>query len=153
MGKEGSPYATNLMLRDSAGDDGHMFDATPASLPMGAISRNEMETLPTQDISVWSYPMYFGNIITPQEYSSDPSAQRIPDVSAYMQEDNIWDGFDFSDSNILNFDALVTPLPEAGTVNVTTHDQGQVAGSPASAVSQDSLRARFDAFRRSPWYV
>ena len=107
--------------------------------------------------------MYFENIIMPQELQIDPEAptQEIPDVARYMQDDDIWsnaldfsniNNLDFFSANVFNFDASLTPNPEQLALNAA-NTQVHAADSPASVVSQNSLRARFDAFRRSPWYV
>lgn len=117
-----------------------------------------------QPLDDWSYPMYFENIIMPQDFNIDPEAptQEIPDVARYMQDDEIWSNtFDFSNtnnldffnSNVFNFDTNPTPLPDFNAASKAADFHPQIADSPASIVSQNSIRARFDAFRRSPWYV
>ena len=97
----------------------------------------------------WSYPMYFENIMMPQAFlSSRGPVPEIPDVSRYMHDNDPWaNSLDFSNPSIFNFDAITTPLVDTSTNMLDWID------SPGSAVSQSSLRARFDAFRRSPWYV
>lgn len=120
-----------------------------------------------QSLDDWSYPMYFENIIMSQDFNIDPESptREIPDVARYMQDDDIWsntldfsntNNLDFFNANVFNFDTNPTPVPENTAFNAPSNAADfhpQIADSPASIVSQNSLRARFDAFRRSPWYV
>jgi hypothetical protein len=128
--------------------------------PVSQYSDQDTTMQPLED---WSYPMYFENIIMPQELQIDSGAptQDIPDVARYMQDDDLWsnaldfsnfNNLDFFSANVFNFDASLTPNPEQLALNAA-NTQVHTADSPASVVSQNSLRARFDAFRRSPWYV
>lgn len=138
----------------------NVMPGTGTSFP---VPQNSGHATTEQPLDDWSYPMYFENITMPQDFQINPEAptQEIPDVARYMQDDDIWSNtFDFSNtnnldffnSNVFNFDTNLTPNPENVAFNAPNL-QPQIADSPASIVSQNSLRARFDAFRRSPWYV
>jgi hypothetical protein len=108
-----------------------------------------------QNSGDWTYPMYFENIVMPKNFpiDSEVTMPEIPDVASYMQDGDIWsNSFDIFNSGVFNFDDNTTAPPENGNISAS-HIQAQIADSPASIVSEDSLRARFDAFRRSPWYV
>lgn len=102
-----------------------------------------------RNVDDWSYPTYFEKIMMPQSFPMDSEVplQAIPDVVGYMQDTDIW-----SDSfNIFNFDINLTSLP--GNTEEDSINPERFTTSSVSLVGQDSLRARFDAFRRSPWYA
>jgi hypothetical protein len=88
-------------VQNSLGSDSHVASAATKSL------HNEAQGFSTQFIEEWRYPMYFGNIIMPEDFPIDPNAptQAMPDVSAYMQDDNLWtNDLDFFDSNMFDLD-------------------------------------------------
>ena len=148
---------------DFSGYENQTVNMMPGPGTTFPIPQTSDQAATMQQLDDWSYPMYFENIIMPQDLQIDPEAppQEIPDVARYMQDDDIWSStldfsnptnLDFFSANVFNFDTSLTPNPDHVALNAA-NIQAQIADSPASVVSQNSLRARFDAFRRSPWYV